>query len=65
MAEIQSKKWKATQAVGCLTIVAGLGCLLVFATDIPNRYGAHSLALLGVGVAIYFVGWFGSWWNHG
>jgi hypothetical protein len=65
MAEVQSKKWKATQGVGCLTTITGLVLIAKSAADISG--GSQNLAeivfLAGIGVIV--IGYLGSWWNHG
>ncbi len=65
MAEIQSKRWKATKGVGCLMLAAGLLGVIFFATDIPRRHEALSYSLVAAGVGIFAFGCLGAWWNHG
>lgn len=56
--ERTSKKWKAIQLLGLITLCFGLGVGLRVDT-------AAGLLVIGAGVAVLAVGRFFAWWNHG
>jgi hypothetical protein len=67
-----AKKWKAVQALGCLTSLVAIGLFIAAMMMIePSRREenvgmiAYAMTGLFLGSCCYATGRVGAWWHHG